>query len=223
MTTPDRAVDALGLASHAGPRDLAKEARDFARLCETDLGKAIRLSSLYAARGWAGGTMGDGTGARGADITTSVERAAGVTQETLPALLRLPRFAEADRMLAAYLAVIEQAMAKVTKLTTDLLAHADDVDVLPAGSGTCECCSRFCRPGVTGSEHDRLRAGLCPSCWQDWSRSGRPERGQWIIARRVRLREAVQGGSTPSEATLNVDQEARTLGTASTRRSGRVS
>lgn len=197
---PDQAVETVGLPSHARPRDLAKELRDFAKLCDGDLAKAIRLSSLLAARGWSGSTLGDGTGTRGSDTTSSVERAAGIQQDVATfADIRPDRFAHADRDLAAYLALIEQAVAKVTKLATDLLAHADDVDELPAGTGNCACCQRFCRPGVTGSDNDRLRAGLCPACWKDWSRLGRPDRGVWILERRNRLQAAMKAGTGPAD------------------------
>lgn len=197
MTAVDRAMSSLGLAWHPPLRSLAKEVRQLAQLLEGDLGTAIRVAPLLAAKGWPGSTLGDG-GARSTDSTTSVERAAGTLQEVKPTDIRDARFANVDRRLAALLAVIHQATTEVSRLASDVLAHADDVDLIPPGTGGCQCCSRFCRPDAEHPDN-RLRAGFCPACWKAWERAGRPERGPWMIDRRARLTAAMKAGKPPSE------------------------
>lgn len=195
MTITDRTIDTIGLPSHPRPKQLARYLREVAKLLENDGGRAVDLAALFAAAGWPAGTNGDGTGIRASSESTSVERAAGVDQDTpKPA-----RFAGADRRLARTLRLLWKTGLDIEEQVAVLLAHGDDVDELPAGSGSCDCCSRYCRPGVTGSEHDRLRAGLCPACRSAWDRAGRPERGPWIIARRLSLRDAVDRGRDPRE------------------------
>jgi len=201
MTVTDRTLDSIGLPSHPRPKQLARYLREVAKLLESDGGRAVDLAALFSARGYPAGVAGDGTGVRSSDTTTSVERAAGVDQE----VPRPGRFDGADRRLARTLRLLWKTGLDIEEQVAQLLAHGDDVDELPAGTGTCVCCDRFCRPGVTGNDpangttNDRLRAGLCPACRSAWDRVGKPEKGPWIIARRVSLREAMERGRSPQE------------------------
>lgn len=121
---------------------------------------------LLAARGWPAGTTGDGSGSRGADTTSSTERA--VVEPTLP------MFAGIDERLAKSLYVMWQVGLKVQSDVRNILAHADKDDVLPAGSGECARCGRFCRPDQ--KQGDRIKAGYCGACYRLWLRRGKPER-----------------------------------------------
>lgn len=67
------------------------------------------------------------------------------------------------------------------------------VDEPRRSSGTdCQVCARW----VAGTDHDRLRAGLCMACYQDWRRSlaADPwlERSIWAHQRRQRLADEPQ-------------------------------
>lgn len=198
MSTVDRTVETIGLPHHPKPKQLARYLRDVAKLLENDGTQAVGLAALFASRGFPAGTLGDGTGARSANGSTSVERAVGVDGDDGPAD-PLPRWAGADRRLARTLRLIWKTGLDIEEQITALLAHGDDVDELPAGTGNCDCCQRFVRPGQTGSEHDRLRAGLCPACRAAWDRANKPERGPWIIERRRSLRDALDRGRDPRE------------------------
>ena len=198
MTVTDRTIDTIGLPSHPKPKQLARYLRAVATRLEADGTQAVGLAALFASRGFPAGTLGDGTGARSATTSTSVERHAGVDGDDGPAD-PAPHFAEADRRLARTLRLLWKTGLDVEEQITELLAHGDDVDELPAGSGNCQCCERFVRPGQTGSDSDRLRAGLCPACNQAWLRAGRPERGPWIITRRLSLRDAMERGRDPRD------------------------
>lgn len=207
MTVTDRTLDSIGLVRHPTPKVLAQQLRALAVLLENDGPQAIRVAPQLAARGWPGGTMGDGTGARTSDATSSVERAAGVTQDAKPADMKHGRHAGADARLARLLRLVWKTGLDIETLIVDLLAHGDDVDVIPAGTGECECCSRFVRP-TADRPHDRLRSGLCDPCRKAWDKAGRPERRGWIIDRRRWLRDAVTStGKAPAEV-VELDQAA---------------
>lgn len=51
-----------------------------------------------------------------------------------------------------------------------------------ASGGDCVACSTYC----LGTHNDRLRAGLCMACYQDYRRTTL-ERGDWIMQRRRNL------------------------------------
>lgn len=192
-TQPDPVVASIGLPRHQKPKVLAQYLRAVANRIEADGPHAIRVATILASRGFGSGTLGDG-GSRSTDGTSSVERAAGVTSDTGAR----PKFADADRTLAASLRLIWQAGLSIESQLADLLSHGDDVDVLPPGTGNCECCEVFVRP--TGERPDfRLRAGLCPACHKAYGRAGGPDRGAWIIQRRQDLRSAFKSGKAPAD------------------------
>ena len=51
-----------------------------------------------------------------------------------------------------------------------------------ASGGDCVACSTYC----SGTHNDRLRAGLCMACYQDYRRTTL-ERGDWMMQRRRAL------------------------------------
>ena len=51
-----------------------------------------------------------------------------------------------------------------------------------ASGGDCVACSSYC----SGTHNDRLRAGLCMACYQDYRRTTL-ERGDWMMQRRRAL------------------------------------
>ena len=51
-----------------------------------------------------------------------------------------------------------------------------------ASGGDCVACSTYC----SGTHNDRLRAGLCMACYQDYRRTTL-ERGDWMLERRRAL------------------------------------
>jgi hypothetical protein len=65
----------------------------------------------------------------------------------------------------------------------NVLARGDDDDLLPVGSGECPRCGHFCRPDKKYT--DRIKSGLCPSCYQAWYRLGRPDRSTFIARKEL--------------------------------------
>lgn len=183
----DRAVASLGLATHATPRTIAGHLRDVAKLLDSDGILAVKAAEFLAARGWPKGTMGDGTGSRSTSTSTSVETAARADQEEQDP----GHWDDIDRTLARLLRMLDLTSLHTQSVLTDLLAHADDVDELPAGHGECACCGRFCQPQK--DSNDRLRSGLCDACRKAWDRARRPERTDWIHARRHKLFDGAKG------------------------------
>lgn len=201
MTAIDRTLDTIGLVAHPKPKVLAQQLRALATLLENDGPQATRVATVLAARGFPAGTMGDGTGSRGSDPTSSTERAAGVTQDTRPADIKQGRHAGVDHRLAKLLRLVWKTGLDIETLVVDLLAHGDDVDLVPAGTGDCACCKRFVRP-TAERPHDRLRSGLCDACRKAWDKAnkgGQLDRRRWIIERRNWLHQAVATGATPAE------------------------
>lgn len=135
-------------------------------------------AQLLAARGWPASTMSDGTGSRTADSTSSTERAVGLgggdRGPLVPPLPPLPMFAGIDERLAKHLYLLWQVGLRIQTDARNVLAHADKDDTLPAGSGECGRCGRFCRPDQ--KQGDRIKAGYCGACYRLWLRRGKPER-----------------------------------------------
>jgi hypothetical protein len=111
--------------------------------------------------GWPTGTLGDGTGARTADPTSSTERA----------VLDPDRWATIDRDLDHALRAWWHAGLTVLTLVDQITAHAPDDDPVPAGTGPCtiRTCDTTCRPTAKRPDN-RLRSGLCPACRDAWAR-----------------------------------------------------
>lgn len=190
----DPAIAGIGLPSHRPTRDIARALRDAAKSLEDQGGKAVIAARTLAWRGWPTATMGDGTGSRTTSELTSVERAAHVDHDDL----RPGDYDGADRDLATMLVLADQLATKLVATITDLLAHAQDLDPVPAGTGACECCGTFCRP-KDGEDHNRLKTGFCPSCYKAWQRAkaDAPPTGvnktDWIHGRRHQLFEGARG------------------------------
>lgn len=179
MTTVDRAIARQQLPRHAEPKALAALLHRLASSLEQDGTRAEELVGLLSARGWSASTLGDG-GARSTDDTSSTERAADAKGA-------MARWAGADVNYHGLLRALETAAHRFDHVHTDVLAHAGDEDPVPAGTGECEACGRFCRP-TKDRPGFRLRAGLCPSCDNAYRNDGRPyPRGDWVRARRARL------------------------------------
>lgn len=153
------------------PLVLAKHLEDVARQLRTQGPTAIRLAPELAAHGYPAATLGDG-GSRGSDVGSSTERAA----------LNPNPFDAVDKRLNQRLRFTWLLSLRLSETLTEVYGHAGDDDQLPAGSGSCECCERMCRPDVKAG--DRLTAGFCAADYQAWVRAGRPERAPWIVQRR---------------------------------------
>lgn len=176
-TPADEPLEQAPLPRHPKPSVLAAQLRRLAKQLERDGKKAEETASLLAARGWPPGVNG-GT-SRSADQTTSVERAAGVNQErTIPTT---DRWADIDHRLAALMRLLWKAGLDIETIVADLLAHGDDADQIPSGTGACQACDHLCKPRE--NPNDRLRAGLCGACYKAWERDGRPPKSDWAHRR----------------------------------------
>lgn len=116
------------------------------------------------ARGYPHGTLGDGTGARSSDSTSSTERAAGIVHQ-------LSSWANIDTELTKALQTWWHTGLIVQTIIDRITTHAPDDDPLPAGTGPCtiRTCETVCRPDNRRPDN-RLRAGLCPACWTSWQK-----------------------------------------------------
>lgn len=117
------------------------------------------------ARGFPTGTLGDGTGSRGSDNTSSTERAAGLLAD------RPDPWATIDEDLDRQLRTLWHEGLRTATLIDRIVAHAPDDDPIPAGTGPCtiRTCETVCRP--TGKDlENRLKSGLCPTCYRAWAR-----------------------------------------------------
>lgn len=136
---------------------------------------------LLAEHGYPAGTLGNGP--RSSDSTSSTERNATLT--TNP-------FAGIDQELARLLRVAWHTGLRIQTCVDRIVAHAPDDDPVPAGTGPCtiRTCDHVCRP--RRNPDDRLRSGLCPTCWAAWQRHLVKNRSalltDWKITRTAALR-----------------------------------
>lgn len=183
--TVDHTIRSIGLPRHPKPDVIANNLDHLATVLRRDAQKAITAAHVLAARGWPTGTLGDGGGRSGAAVMVDGELVPVTSTEA--AALHHDRWANVDQRLAKLLRLIWTSTVQLEQLIADLLAHADDADELPAGTGACEACSKVVRPDAKHPDR-RLRAGLCDACRKHWERSGITDRADWLLARRAMLR-----------------------------------
>ena len=186
MTTIDRAIDRAPMPRHSDEREVAKLLRRVATGLEGG-NRAEEMASLLAAEGWSSGTTGDG-GSRGTEDVSSVERSMGLAGPSkTPTRGLLDRWKGVDRRRHQLIRDLKRLASDLEHLDGQLLAHTSDHDRVPAGTGECAACGRFCRP-TKARPGFRLRSTLCPSCYGAWRDARMPEpRSDWIRARRERL------------------------------------
>lgn len=110
-------------------------------------------SDRLAARGWPASVTGDGSGVRSTSTSSPTERAAEWTDP----------FADANDRLAVYLTRMRTDLLAVLAIAAIVDSHASDNDVVPPGSGACQCgCGHICNPRK--DPEDRLKSKLAPSC-----------------------------------------------------------
>lgn len=180
MTLTDKVIASMGLPRHPTPHEIAKVLREAASRLEQHGLDAIDKVSVLSARGYPAATLGDG-GSRGSDETSSTERHATGRDRSPEA-----RWFGADADYAQTLQQLDRFARLAVVVTDEIMRHALDVDPTPAGTGECLGCGRFCRPDGD-KPGNRLRSGLCPTCYRAWARAGRPLRGEWVAQRRKTL------------------------------------
>ena len=213
---PDAAVASIGLPRHPTPFEIAGVLEDTAKALRRDGSRAIDLARVLAARGYAASTLGDG-GSRGTDATSSTERQA---QRAVPGLdsrgkpLPLPPDAKwygADRTYAQSLRDIWRLSLTLTASTSEIVRHADTTDPTPAGTGACRACERVCRP-TKERPNNRLRSGLCPTCYRAWLAYMKQGGGQlwsdWVGRRRESYTERDSVGGLVAIHTPEPDHDA---------------
>lgn len=176
------------MTNHPTPKVIATHLRTVANLLDDHGTLAIDLAAVLASRGLPSAV--GGSGSRSADTTTSVERAAGTDQDTD----RNTRWDDIDVRLARLLRLTWKVGLDVQTTIGDIVAHAQDLDEVPAGTGSCLCCSNICRPDHRHPER-RLRSGFCPSCykaWIRWRQHHHPDRSAFVFDRRAELLRRAQ-------------------------------
>lgn len=131
---------------------------------------AVCLAERLGARGYPANTAG---GIRGSDNTSSTERAAGVLSDTTQ--LAPPPFAGIDEQLHKLLRLLTRTGVNVVSTSIRVMSHGTDDDPVPAGTGSCNCCEKFCRP-TPDKPNNRIVSGYCPTCYKQWDRQGKPDR-----------------------------------------------
>jgi hypothetical protein len=149
------------------PTVLARNLRQLADQLDDQGPRAIRMAHLLEARGWPNSTNGNGS--RSSDQTSSTERAA----------INPGPFDDIAGRLTRQLNLLDSAARLTFATINTILTCAADDDPLPAGTGTCLRCDKFVRPD-NKRPHNRIKAGLCPSCHLKWWRLGKPNRS-WFI------------------------------------------
>ena len=153
---------------HPAPSVLAKNLRQVADRLDDQGNRAIRQATVLAARGWPATTTGC-DGSRSSDPTTSTERAA----------LNPGPYDDIDNRLARQLLLAWHVCLELHASIDMILAHANDDDPIPPGTGHCLRCERFCRPD-DHKPHNRIVSAFCPACYHKWWRLGKPERSTFI-------------------------------------------
>lgn len=214
MSHVDDSIAKIGLASHPEPYAMAEALRSLADLLDESGKQAIRTAPVLAARGFPTSTIGDG-GSRSTEGTSSTER--GGTQ-AVPIInprtnkpyppSELVRFHLIDSRLAAALATAYRGVLLSHVLIAEVVMHADDIDALPAGTGSCLRCGRFCRPTADRPDN-RLRSKLCDACRKAWTRASEADRsltrGEWLRRGQAALRAAEHAhGKLGAEARADV-------------------
>lgn len=137
---------------HPSPMQLATHLRDLAKMLDMQGGLALDRASLLASRGYPASVGGNGP--RSSDTTSSTERAA----------LNTHPWDGIDERITNLMTTIQTNGIDLKGLLSNVLAHADDNDPLPPGTGYCACgCEHYCSPRQNGDE-DRLKNLLAPSC-----------------------------------------------------------
>lgn len=112
----------------------------------------------WSHHGYPTGTLGDGTGSRTADPTSSTERAA----------LNPPRYRDLLARWDAAVLALTSAAIDLNNLVALLNATAvDDSDPIAVGRGNCLRCEKFC---IGDGGNNRLRSGLCHPCHMGFRR-----------------------------------------------------
>lgn len=171
------------MTSHPTPSVLATHLRHVAKLLDEHGLLAIDLADVLAARGLPSAVGGNGS--RSADPTTSTERAAGADNE----LERDTRWDDIDVRLARLLHLLWKVGLDIEGTIAGIVARADDIDELPAGSGHCIACGNFIRPDHKHPDR-RIRSGYCPAChsaWIRWRQHHHPDRAAFVRDRRAEL------------------------------------
>lgn len=214
--TPDPVVRSIGLPRHPTPHDLAKTLRECAKALEEHGLDAIDLVADLASRGFSGSTLGDG-GSRGNSELTPTEAATarnvpGRDDDTGKPLPRHPeaRWYDADRRYASLLRDLNRLAGYVKSRTDEILRHASDEDRTVTGSGECMACARYCTPDGD-RPGNRLRAGLCPTCYRAWRRyqldDGPLRRAEWVAQRREGFTERNEDATVKAIHTPEPDHD----------------
>lgn len=175
------------MTSHPTPGVIAAHLRNVANLLADHGRLAIDLADVLASRGLPANTLGDGS--RTSADSTSTERAAGLAGDPDDNTTRTTRWDDIDVRLARLLHLIWKVGLDVEGTIGDIVARADDLDALPAGSGHCVACGNFIRPDHKHPDR-RIRSGYCPSChsaWIRWRQRNHPDRAAFVRWRRADL------------------------------------
>lgn len=147
---------------HPSPKQLAKHLSQAKKLLDDKGGLALDRAELLASRGYPSSTNGNGS--RSSDPTSSTERAVGLSGDDGDASPPDREWIGFDDRLRNRMQAVEQALLDLEGDIAKALAHDNDADPLPPGTGYCACgCEHYCSPKQNGDE-DRLKNLLAPKC-----------------------------------------------------------
>lgn len=162
-------------ARHPLPKVLADHGLRVSKLIADHGARAQALAVVLAVRGYPASTGG---GPRSSDTTSSTERAAIGGAPSDPSngdRWRPGEWDGIDEHLAQLLHDRWHNDLAIEHLLAKILAHASDDDPIPAGTGSCRRCEKFCRPDADHPDN-RIRSGYCQPCYRRWVRLGKPDR-----------------------------------------------
>ena len=121
-------------------------------------------AQTWATTGYPQGTLGDGTGSRSSDSTSSTERHA---LTLTPAPTHLARWDAAITALDTAAITLHNLLVELGYDPTNPQKPVTLDDRVAVGRGNCARCDRFC---IGDGETNRLRSGFCHRCYQRWLR-----------------------------------------------------
>ena len=161
--------------------DKVAKARDRAlevltSLSDADLREFERRSEFDAA----GDGFGDGnSGGRSSDVSRPTERTAIALLEhrhvSDPQMIAIEIIRNSVAAMRIEAIKIEKAKSVIAHITDG--RRGREVTL-----GTCNACFRS---DVANTGSDRIKAGYCPACYQEWWRQGQPDRLAFEMSRRL--------------------------------------
>lgn len=129
---------------------------------------------------WQGPNSPTGAGVQaGSHSDPTLAAVVSPDRDTVELITRTRAYLDAIIAIEDTIANLKGTRCALQPLTQDQARRAHQPDTKP-GVGSCLVDAEW----VTGTNNDRLRAGLCHTHYTAWCRAGRPDKALWIEALR---------------------------------------